>query len=177
MHKVSPSVLCLLLVVVFQTATFSQGGATLPSATDLPGEEVRAAMIPPLNVPLQDQLVRLIRSGQHQVGIALVRRTEEGGPDALSHDSVTEVYYILRGSGTQVTGGTLIDGRRSPNVSTATGPGMRGTGPQNGRSSELKPGDAQIIPAGVPHRWSAIAAGGIDYLVFRFDPDRVLSMK
>ena len=29
----------------------------------------------------------------------------------LSHEKITEVYYILRGSGTQVTG-TMIDGKR-----------------------------------------------------------------
>jgi quercetin dioxygenase-like cupin family protein len=54
---------------------------------------------------------------------------------------------------------------------------MSSTSPiQNAKSTRLGPGDVQIIPPGVAHGFTSIDAGGIEYLVFRVDPDHVLSM-
>jgi mannose-6-phosphate isomerase-like protein (cupin superfamily) len=112
---------------------------------------------------------------KYNVGVAVV--TRPGGKDSrvLSHDKVTEVYYILRGSGIQATG-TLVDGTHQ-DTSKTIGPGMSGDKPlQNVRSGKLGPGDIQIIPAGLGHGWTSIDAGGIEYIVFRIDPDHVLEL-
>jgi mannose-6-phosphate isomerase-like protein (cupin superfamily) len=119
----------------------------------------------------------LVDSGKYNVAVALVRRPASAVVrGALTHAKVTEVYYILRGSGIQVTGGTLAAGK--PNSGSSTiGPSVSGSEVQGGRSSRLGPGDLQIVPPDVPHGFTSIEPGGIDYLVMRIDPDHVLSMQ
>ena len=105
----------------------------------------------------------------------VTRAASDKPTGALSHLKITEVPHILRGSGTQVTG-TLVNGEAS-GPSTLIGPTLRGNPPLgNARSSRLGPGDVQIIPPGVAHTWSSIDPGGIDYLVYRIDPDHLLAM-
>ena len=99
-------------------------------------------------------------------------------PGGISHDHQTETYVILSGSGTLVTGGHIVNGRKSAADSEVTKV-------LNGPScSELiagadvvkrvvNPGDIIIIPATVPHGWTDIA-DHVDYLSVRPDPDRVL---
>jgi mannose-6-phosphate isomerase-like protein (cupin superfamily) len=114
--------------------------------------------------------------GKYNVAVAVVARPAGQDKRVLSHDKITEVYYILRGSGTQVTG-TLAGGTRQE-TSKTIGPGLSGDQPlQNPRSGRLGPGDIQIIPPGVGHGWSSIDAGGIEYLVFRVDPEHVLAIQ
>lgn len=85
------------------------------------------------------------------------------------------MYYVLRGSGTQATG-RLVQGTHQ-DTSKTIGPGMNSTQPlENARASRLGPGDIQIIPPGVGHVWTSIDPGGIEYLVFRIDPEHVLEM-
>src|SRR6188768_321051 len=43
-----------------------------------------------------------------------------GTPTALTHDHQTEGYYIVSGGGTMVTGGFIVNGRRSPDDSPVT---------------------------------------------------------
>jgi mannose-6-phosphate isomerase-like protein (cupin superfamily) len=94
---------------------------------------------------------------------------------ALSHDKITEIYYVVRGRGTQVTG-PLVDATRQAE-STTIGPGYSSGSPiAGGRTTKLGPGEMQIIPPGVGHVWTDIAEGGIDYIVIRVDPEHVLSL-
>ena len=94
---------------------------------------------------------------------------------ALSHDKITEIYYVVRGSGTQVTGPLAANATRQEESATI-GPGFSSTSPiSGGRSTRLGPGEMQIIPPGVGHVWTDIAEGGIDYLVIRVDPEHVLA--
>ena len=87
---------------------------------------------------------------------------------ALIHNDVTETYYILSGSGTIVTGGSL--GTPKPTDLTRVNAGMSQTGTRiGGESKKVKPGDIVIIPAGLPHSFSELD-GPISYLVYRFEP-------
>jgi len=87
---------------------------------------------------------------------------------ALIHNDVTETYYILSGSGTIVTGGSL--GTPKPTDLTRVNAGMSQTGTRiGGESKKVKPGDIIIIPAGTPHSFSELDAP-ISYLVYRFEP-------
>ena len=94
-----------------------------------------------------------------------------GTPTGLYHDSQTEGYYIVSGAGTMVTGGRIVNGRRSaPDAAVTTtlnGPSCSGSimGPDV-VTREVKVGDIIIIPAGVPHGWSNIP-DHVDYLSFR----------
>ena len=89
---------------------------------------------------------------------------------ALIHNDVTETYYILSGSGTIVTGGSL--GTPKPTDLTRVNAGMSQTGTRiGGESRKVKPGDIIIIPAGTPHSFSELDAP-ISYLVYRFEPSK-----
>ena len=89
---------------------------------------------------------------------------------ALIHNDVTETYYILSGSGTIVTGGSL--GTPKPTDLTRVNAGMSQTGTRlGGESKKVKPGDIIIIPAGTPHSFSELDAP-ISYLVYRFEPSK-----
>jgi mannose-6-phosphate isomerase-like protein (cupin superfamily) len=94
-----------------------------------------------------------------------------GGPTGLYHESQTEGYLITSGAGTMVTGGHIVNGRKSaPNAEVTTtlnGPSCSGAiaGPDI-VFKEVKTGDVIIIPQGVPHGWSNIP-DHVDYLSFR----------
>jgi mannose-6-phosphate isomerase-like protein (cupin superfamily) len=94
-----------------------------------------------------------------------------GTPTGLYHDSQTEGYYIVSGAGTMVTGGRIVNGRRSaPDAAVTTtlnGPSCSGSiMGSDVVTREVKVGDIIIIPAGVPHGWSNIP-DHVDYLSFR----------
>jgi hypothetical protein len=102
-----------------------------------------------------------------------------GTASGIAHDGQTETYIIVSGGGTLVTGGRIVNGRKSAPESTVTkvlnGPSCSGAivGTDVVRQV-VKTGDIIIIPAGVPHGWSDIA-DHVDYLSVRPDPDRVLA--
>ena len=102
-----------------------------------------------------------------------------GAVNGIAHDSQTETYVIVSGGGTLVTGGHIMNGRKSAPDSEVTrvlnGPSCSGAiaGPDVVRK-QVKTGDVIIIPAGVPHGWTDIT-DHVDYLSVRPDPDRVLS--
>ena len=98
------------------------------------------------------------------------------GVSGLSHNNVTEIYYVISGAGTLVTGGAMPTPRTeaadSDTVKVLVGPSTSGVF-QNGQSRTVGAGDVVIIPAGVPHGFSEIV-DHIDYLSVRVDPDHVL---
>jgi mannose-6-phosphate isomerase-like protein (cupin superfamily) len=161
-------------------SALAQAGAQKLQATDIGSAQIQeavkkgiAALTP--GVSVNDRLISLADIMKYNVAVAVVARP--AGPDTrvLSHDKITEVYYVLKGSGTQSTG-TVVNGEHQ-NTSTTIGPGMSSTTPlQNPKSSTLGPGDIQIIPPGLGHVWTSIDPGGIQYLVFRIDPEKVLVM-
>lgn len=94
-----------------------------------------------------------------------------GMPTGLFHDSQTEGYVIVSGGGTMVTGGHIVNGRRSLTDSDVTkvlnGPSCSGMmGGADVVTRVVKTGDVIIIPAGVPHGWSEIP-DHVDYLSIR----------
>jgi mannose-6-phosphate isomerase-like protein (cupin superfamily) len=164
-------------------APTAQAPVPTMTATDIPLAAVQdaikkgAAALTP-GVTVSDRVFSLADIGKYNVAVAfLTRPASAGAADrVLSHDKITEIYYILRGSGTQITG-TLVDGSHSDTTGNSIGPGWSSNAPiKNGRSTKLGPGEMQIIPPGVGHSWSEIAPGGIDYLVFRVDPEHVLAL-
>ena len=83
---------------------------------------------------------------------------------------MTEIYQIVEGSGTLVTGGSLEDPKE--NDLTRVNAGMSHTGThRGGESRKVKAKDVIIVPAGMAHRFSELD-GPIVYLVYRFEPKR-----
>lgn len=99
------------------------------------------------------------------------------GIGGIAHDATTETYIITSGGGTLVTGGVVVNGTRSAPDGDVTkilnGPSCSGAMEGAIVRRIVKTGDIVIIPAGVPHGWTAIA-DHVDYLSVRPDPDKVL---
>jgi hypothetical protein len=111
-------------------------------------------------------------------GVRAAAPPPPGTASGISHDGQTETYIIVSGSGTLVTGGRIVNGRKSAPESSVTkvlnGPSC--SGPIDGADvvkKVVKTGDIIIIPAGVPHGWADIG-DHVDYLSVRPDPDRVI---
>ena len=98
------------------------------------------------------------------------------GPNGIYHDSTAETYIVISGRGTLITGGTIVNGRRSPGDSEVTtilnGPSCNGV--MTGYTTrEIKEGDVIVIPERVPHGFTAIP-DHITYLSVRPDVKKVL---
>ena len=150
--------------------------ATLLSAADTQAEVAKAAQ-----QGISDHIVSTVDAGPYNVAAAIViRRLASGSAKAignvggaLSHGKITEIHYVLRGSGVQVTGGKLVDAKVQAGGG-ATGPGSSGSGIDGGHDTKLGAGDTLIIPPNVPHMWSSIGPEGVDYIVYRVDPEHLL---
>jgi len=92
-------------------------------------------------------------------------------PGGIAHDSQTEGYLVISGGGTLVTGGHIVNGRKTaPDAQVTTelnGPSCGGMiAGSDVVKKVVKTGDIVIIPAGVPHGWTDIG-DHVDYLSFR----------
>jgi mannose-6-phosphate isomerase-like protein (cupin superfamily) len=130
---------------------------------------------------VSDQQVRALDIGKVNVDIGIVyRRALSGGSPVAEHDLVSEVYHVIDGSATLVTGPDIEGMKRRPatneNVRMLNGPGSNGTSIRNGVTYQLKPGDVIVIPAGVGH-WFTKIDDHIRYLMVRIDPDKVTPLK
>ena len=129
-----------------------------------------------------DQQMRALDIGKAQLEIALVHRGKLDAPGPRSvatHDLVSEVYYILSGSGTNRTGPDVVDPQRRPPddraVQLLNGPGANATDLRNPAEHELQAGDVLVIPAGTGHQFTKID-DHITYLMIRVDPDKVVPL-
>jgi mannose-6-phosphate isomerase-like protein (cupin superfamily) len=77
------------------------------------------------------------------------------------HQQFGDVFVVLQGTATLVTGGTITG-------STTTAPGeIRGTSIEQGIRQKLQEGDIAHIPAGVPHQVVLDAGGTFTYFVVK----------
>jgi mannose-6-phosphate isomerase-like protein (cupin superfamily) len=152
------------------------------SATYIKNEEIQAYFKRvPDGTPVTDQQVRAVDIGKSNVDIGVVYRGKlTGNANVAEHDQVSEVYHVIDGSGTIVTGPEIVGWKRRPadneNVRMLNGPGGDGASIRNGVTHELKPGDVLVIPAGVGH-WFTKIDDHIRYLMVRVDPDKVTPLK
>jgi mannose-6-phosphate isomerase-like protein (cupin superfamily) len=131
---------------------------------------------------LIDQQMRSLDIGKAQVEIALVHRGKLDAPaprSVATHDLVSEVYYIVSGSGTNRTGPDVVDAQRRPPddraVRLLNGPGANATDIRNAAEHDLSAGDVLVIPAGTGHQFTKID-DHITYLMIRVDPDKVVPL-
>lgn len=151
-------------------------------ATYVRNDELQAYLnrVPP-GTMVSDQQVRAVDVGRSNVDVAVVYRGKlTGNSNVAEHDQVSEVYHIIDGAGTLVTGPDIVDFKRrpgdTPSVKLLNGPGGDGTSIRNGVSHELRPGDVLVIPAGTGH-WFTKIDDHIRYLMVRIDPDKVTPLK
>lgn len=159
-------VACLAGPAAAQTTTSVASGP----AVHISPAEIAALLETAIAKSAVDQPIKSadVHGGKALVAMLHRDRAETG---ALIHERATETYYILHGSGTIVTGGSL-GGTPKPTDLTRLGAGPSLQGQRvGGESRAVGPGDVIIIPAGTPHGFSALDSP-ISYLVFRFDPGK-----
>lgn len=84
-------------------------------------------------------------------------------PDVEVHASEADLFYVIDGDATLITGGTVIGGRE-------TAPGqIRGSKVEGGQSHHLTAGDVMWVPAGVPH-WFPEISRPLGYLLVKVLP-------
>src|SRR5881398_2345912 len=76
------------------------------------------------------------------------------------HVKDTDIIYVLEGSTTFVTGGTVVDGK------TTAPDEIRGTAVTDGETRRLGKGDVIIVPNGTPH-WFTEVDGPVLYYVVK----------
>jgi mannose-6-phosphate isomerase-like protein (cupin superfamily) len=185
--------LFMLVVSVFATVplmgqakinpTDPQPTCNMCPGTYVPLAELQAYTKKALDENLLDQQVRDIELGKAHVGIGMVHRGKLDKPQTDSvaeHDQVSEVYHIIEGTATLVLGPDITNRQRRPatqrTVVEFNGPGNNGSEIKNGLTVNLKPGDVVVIPAGTGH-WFTKIDDHIDYLMIRYDPDKVTPLK
>jgi hypothetical protein len=184
------STMFVIAVAGLAAAPLAQVGSPDPQptcavcpATYIPESEVQAYVKKAIAEKLTDQQVRDVNVGKSHVGIGVVHRGKLVAPapeSVAEHDFVSEVYHIIDGSATLMTGPELVGKKRRPadleTVRLFNGPGNNSASIRNGVSHDLKAGDVIVIPAGTGH-WFTKIDDHITYLMVRIDPDKVTPTK
>ena len=164
-----------LFVIVSSVTAGAQSQANqapLP-ATDVTAADIAAFLKALPRDVISDRPIRVVNVGGYQVGIYGVFRPKALAGDAILHETTTsEVYYMLEGSATLVTGGKIAGSK--PPQGNSTSP--RGERIEGGVSRKVVKGDVIVIPGRTPHWWSSLD-GDIQYLIIRPDPNSRLSPK
>ena len=114
--------------------------APTDKASDLTQEDLAAVVkeMPGKNLAT----TRLLEGGYYSVNI----RRLTGPETAHVHPSSLTIYVVREGSGTLVTGGTIVDAKGQPVPDNRPGDDLKG-----GVERPIKTGDIIVTPPGVPH--------------------------
>ena len=173
MQKITACAIVLASAIGVSAQSPPVGGTPPLPATDVKGAEIKAFIDKLPKNAISDLPIRTVDVGGYRVGVYGVFRPKSVKQDAILHEvTTTEVYYMLEGAATLVTGGTLVDQRREP----PTGTNVRGSRIEGGVSRRVVPGDVVIIPGRTPHWWTDMD-GDIRYMIVRSDPSNRIPLK
>jgi len=114
---------------VFSAADLAAALAKLPG--DRPSSAVRVFSLAPYNVN--------------------VERRQPRPQGASLHEAQAELFYVIEGSATLLTGGSLV-------APTRNGTNLAGTGIEGGVRQPFGKGDFLLVPSGIPHQFVDIQA-------------------
>ena len=142
-------------------------------ATDISHSDIQSFINALPRDAVSDKPIRIVDVGGYHVGVYGVFRPKTVKQESNLHQTkVSEIYYILDGSATLVTGGAIPDGKpMRPGSTTYQGSRING-----GTSRKVSKGDVVIIPGRTPH-WFSNQDGDLSYLIFRPDPASELPLK
>ena len=137
-------------VIAFERPAPAQGGAPAPAAKGY----ASAADVSALAAKLKSQRTAsqalaagtLLQLAPYNVNVEY----RSAVANAAIHDTEAELFYVLDGSATIVTGGELVDAQRT-NPQNSSGKAIKG-----GMSQRVSKGDFVMVPEGTPHWFSAI---------------------
>jgi mannose-6-phosphate isomerase-like protein (cupin superfamily) len=143
--RVSISAMRATPILFLFTALISAGfGQTYTSAADIQklianAKKIRKGDQPTVSLPI-------LKLAPYQPNLEYRAAV---GPASI-HEKEAEMFYVIDGAGTLVTGGKLVDERRT-NASNLTGMAIEG-----GQSQAVSKGDFFIVPEKTPHWFSEI---------------------
>lgn len=166
--------LVLWLVIVLSSQATAQ--SSLP-AVDITAADIAAFIDALPDDAISDRPIRIVDVGGYKTGVYGVFRPQSMPGNAIRHEtSVTEIYVMLAGSGTLVTGGVIANERSTGNSPNTGRPNFAGSAIEGGVSRTVVPSDVIVIPGNVPHWWSQLDSD-IRYLIFRPDPEGLQSLR
>jgi glc operon protein GlcG len=124
------------------------GPAMAQPVTYIDAAQVRAAF---------DQGAVLLDGDGRNYMVHASRREQAGQGEVHTRDA--DVIYVLDGSATFVTGGTLVD----PQATAADE--IRGSAIAGGETRTIAKGDVIVVPAGTPHWFKAVQGPVLYYVV------------
>ena len=150
--------LTAVFLIVSGAASFAQAPAPAPTdrakATHFTAADLQAALAKlPADRPAAS--VRVFSLDPYNVAVEQRQPRTQG---ASLHEAQAELFYVIEGSATMITGGTIADGKRN-------GTNIQGTTIDGGTRIVFNKGDFIMVPSGVPHQFVDITA-----------PVRVMSM-
>ena len=148
-----------IAIAFFMTLTTTAQDSGAPPGIFMSGADIEAA--------LQQAAVASPSSAGSSVsispGISVRRRSSGVAQYAVMHPYSMEIYRILEGSGTLVTGGRIIgELERTTDDVLRTALGIEG-----GLARQVKAGDILVLQPGTPHWFSHIDGDSITYMESR----------
>jgi len=135
----------LSLIVLFTLSIAAQrGGQPRPSIT-------QTTVVTAAEVETRTGNGNLIRLAPYNVNMELRKM----GQAASVHETEAELFFVIDGAGTLVTGGKLIEERRT------NAENLSGTGIEGGVTKRVSKGDWILVPAGEPHQFPAVEGSGL----------------
>ena len=99
-------------------------------------------------------------------GFTVNANRRDGPGEAELHVIDTDIFYVLEGSATVITGGQIVGAHElSPNE-------VRGSAIEGGSTNQISTGDVLTIPHGIPH-WFKVVRTPFRYYVIKSSSDSV----
>lgn len=145
-------ILAVVTLALFGVASSSLA-QTAPAPTDRTKASVftaseLAAAIAKLSDERPSASVRVFSLAPYNVNVERRLPRPQG---ASLHEAQAELFYVIEGSATLLTGGTLV-------AETRNGTNLSGTGIDGGVRQRFGKGDFLLVPSGVPHQFVDITA-------------------
>jgi len=136
--------LALTAAVALAQDPAAQAMKTFASSADVAALQAKAKSMRKENQPIVAE--RILSLAPYNVNLEYRAAV---GPASI-HEKEAEMFYVIDGSATMVTGGKLT-GEKRTNAENWTGTGIEG-----GNSRAVAKGDFIIVPENTPHWFSAI---------------------
>ena len=134
----------VIVTLVFSVAVFGQNTKTFSSAADVQALIAKAKSDRKGEQPIVAE--RILQLAPYNANLEYRAAV---GPASV-HETEAEMFYVIDGSATMVTGGKLT-GETRTNPANLSGKGIEG-----GESRSIAKGDFIIVPEGTPHWFSSI---------------------
>ena len=144
MRIIAASALSVIVLFTLSIAAQRGGGQPQPSIT-------QTTVVTATEVESRTGNGNLIRLAPYNVNMELRKM----GQAASVHETEAELFFVIDGAGTLVTGGKLIEERRT------NAENLSGTGIEGGVTKRVSKGDWILVPAGEPHQFPAVEASGL----------------